>query len=115
MNPILQGLNLTVLGLTLTFAALGLFILVIVVLERAFRARALVPEEREPREITVDSTLPQDTEDEEVVAAITIALSHLRSLDICRSELGSALEAGHGAYWNVSLSHAKSQKIMNRG
>ena len=115
MNPILQRLNLTALGQTLTFAALGLFILVIVVLERVFRARPLIPEEHEPREASIDSTLPQDTENEEVAAAITIALSHLRSLDICRSGLGSTLEAGRGAWWNAGLSHATTQKMIGRG
>ncbi len=110
MNPILQGLNLTILGLTLTFAALGLFILVIVVLERVFRVRALIPEQREEHETVIAGELPPDTENEEIAAAITIALSYLRSIDICRSGLGSTLEAGRGAWWNASLSLAKTQR-----
>ncbi len=98
---ILQGLQLSAMGISLTFAALGLLIVAMIVLERLFRTRELVPEERGPEETPVVSTLARDTEDEEIVAAITVALAHLRSLEICRGGLGTALEAGHGGWWMI--------------
>ncbi len=88
------------LGLSLTFAALGLLILAMILLERISRSgtRRLIPDERDLEETSVVSTLARDTEDEEIVAAIAVALAHLRSLDMGRSGLGEALEAGPGPW-----------------
>ena len=101
MSVILQGLSISVLGLGLTFAALGLFILVMVVLQRLFRLRPPASVEREPEALPAGSALARDTEAEaaERAAAIAVALSHLRSLEICQSGLGEALEAGRGPWW----------------
>lgn len=115
MNPILQGLNLSLLGLGLTFAALGLFVVVMIVLERLFRARPTVDETHRQLSEPAASATSGDTQDEEVAAAIVAAMTHLRSVDICRSDLGAALEAGRGAWWNVGLSRATSQKIIGHG
>ena len=102
-NLVWQGLTLTVLGMGLTFAALGILILAMIVLERLFRTRRLIPNKPPSSEKPAAGTLARDTEDEEIAAAIVIALAHFRSLDICRSGLGSALEAGPGAWWNSGL------------
>jgi sodium pump decarboxylase gamma subunit len=98
-----QGLTLSVLGMSLTFAGLGLLILAMIVLERLFRTRRLIPDKPASPEKPVASTLARDTEDEEIAAAIAVALAHFRSLDICQSGLGTALEAGPGAWWNSGL------------
>jgi sodium pump decarboxylase gamma subunit len=98
MNAIWQGLSLSVLGISLTFAALGLLILAMFLLERIFRTRRLIPEERSPEEMPVASSLARDMREEETVVAIAVALAHLRSLDMGRSGLGEALEAGRGPW-----------------
>jgi len=98
MNAIEQGLRLSVLGIGLTFAALGLLILAMFTLERIFRTRRLIPGERVPEMTPVASSLAWDMEEEETVAAIAVALAYLRSLDMSRSELGEALEAGPGPW-----------------
>ena len=98
MDAIWQGLSLSALGIGLTFAALGLLILAMFLLERIFRTRRLIPEERSPEEPPAASTSARDMREEEVVAAIAIALAHLRSLDMSRSGLGEALEAGPGPW-----------------
>ncbi len=100
MDAIWQGLNLSVLGMGLTFAALGLLILAMVALERIFRTRRLIPDERSPEELPVANSLARDMREEETVVAIAVAMAHLRSLDMCRSGLGEALEAGRGP-WGV--------------
>ena len=82
----------------LTFAALGLLILAMFMLERIFRTRRLIPEERSPEELPVANSLARDTREEEIVVAIAAALAHLRSLDLDRSGLGEALEAGRGPW-----------------
>lgn len=100
-DTIWQGLGLSVMGMGLTFAALGLLIVAMILLERLFRAERPVPDEREPAATPVVGTLEQDTEDEEIVAAISVALAYLRSLDTCRSGLGTALEAERSPWWTI--------------
>jgi Na+-transporting methylmalonyl-CoA/oxaloacetate decarboxylase gamma subunit len=109
LNIIMQGLSLSGMGLGLTFAALGLLILAMILLEYIFRTRRLVPDEREMEETPVVSTLARDMEEEEVAAAIAVALAHLRLLDLHRSGLGTALEAGHGAWWTMGRIRRRSQ------
>jgi sodium pump decarboxylase gamma subunit len=99
LSAVGEGVILLVIGMAVLFAAMGLLILAMVVLERLFRTRRLVPEEREPDATEAVSRLARDTEDEEVAAAIAVALAHLRSLEICRSGLGTALEVGRGSWW----------------
>ena len=97
----MQGIVLFVIGMAFLFAAMGVLILAMIVLERLFRTRKLVPEEQEPGERQTVSRHGRDTADEEVVAAIALALAHLRSLDISRSGLGTALEVGHSSWWTM--------------
>lgn len=87
--------------MSILFAAMALLILTMVLLQRLFPARRSVSDEQEPEEVETVSRLALDTEDEEVVAAIAAALAHLRSMEISQSELGTALEAGHGLWWTA--------------
>lgn len=92
-----QGLQVSVLGMGLTFAALGLLILTMMVLERLFRVR----EEADSAEVAAVSTAEED----EVAVAIAVALNHLQARDQDTSDLGAKLEAGRGAWWQKSQSH----------
>jgi len=96
-----QGLELSLMGLGLTFAALGLLIGAIILLDRLFPARRSAPEQFQPVELTAGSTLTRATEEEEIVAAIAVALAQLRSLEICRSGLGSTLEGEPSPWWTT--------------
>ncbi len=102
-NLFWQGLTVTVTGMSLTFAALGVLILAMIVLDRLFRTRRLIPDKSLSPEKPAAGMLARDTEDEEIAAAVAVALAHFRSLDICRSGLGAALETGPGAWWNSGL------------
>ncbi|GAB4532697.1 MAG: hypothetical protein Kow0063_13630 [Anaerolineae bacterium] len=113
MSAIAQGAILLVVGMTFLFAAMGLLILAMVVLERLFRTRKLVPEEREPGETGAVSRHARDTAEEEVVAAIALALAHLRSLDISRSGLGTALEGGRGSWWTLGQIRQRPLDVMS--
>lgn len=98
MPPLItQGLILSALGLGLTFAALGVFIFVILGLQRVFASRP-APAEPAPAPPAPDSLTGRDPAAEEIAAAIVIALSHLRSRELCESGLGEALTAGRGPY-----------------
>lgn len=113
MSAIVQGIVLFVVGMAFLFAAMGVLILAMIVLERLFRTRKLVPEQQEPGEKEAVSRHERDTADEEVVAAIALALAHLRSLDISRSGLGTALEAGHGAWWTMGQIRQRPVNVLS--
>ncbi len=109
----MQGIVLLVVGMAFLFASMGVIILAMIVLERLFRTRKLVPEELEPGERETVSRHERDTADEEVVAAIALALAHLRSLDIARSGLGTALEAGHGSWWTIGQVRQRPLTVLS--
>jgi sodium pump decarboxylase gamma subunit len=113
LSDILQGVILLVVGMTVLFAAMALLILAMVVLERLFRTRPLVPDEEVLEETETVSRLARDTADEEIVAAIALALAHLRSLDISRSGLGAALEAGHGSWWTMGQIQQQPMNVIS--
>jgi sodium pump decarboxylase gamma subunit len=101
LNELVLGFTLLVVGMTVLFLAMGLLILVMIALDRLFRTRKLVPDEQEPTQTETVSRHARNTADEQVVAAIALALAHLRSLEISQSGLGTALEDGHGSWWTM--------------
>ncbi len=100
-NLIFQGLMIGIVGMAILFAAMGLLILAMTVLERSFRKQALRPDKTLPDERTTISSLRRETKEEEIAAAIATALVYLRSLEICESGLGSTLESGPSPWWSV--------------
>ena len=99
-DQLFQGLMLSIVGMGLTFMALGILILVMVLLDRFFKDDKRVESaESIPAERAVVATSTRNTEEEEVVAAIAAALAHLRSLEICEAGLGSTLAAPASRWW----------------
>ena len=96
MSEITQGAIVSVLGLSITFAALTFIIAVISLLTRLFQPKPDAEEEIESVAAIVEQ--PGASEEEEVAAAIAVALSLIRSADH-RQPLGAALESGRGAWW----------------
>jgi Na+-transporting methylmalonyl-CoA/oxaloacetate decarboxylase gamma subunit len=106
LNEILQGLQISVLGIVITFAALLMVILVIILLTRVFPAK---PEAEKGAKVEPAVIHDAETrEDEEVAIAIAIALSRLQAGVRCRNGLGTELATGHGAWW-------KAGRILLRG
>jgi sodium pump decarboxylase gamma subunit len=97
MNPIIQGLQVSVLGLVITFLALGLFILVIEVLKRLFPAKIEAQEEPESTLLVVETAEPG--EEGELVAAITAAIYCAQAEK--HGQLGDALSQGRGGWWSA--------------
>jgi len=102
MSDFSQGLLVSIVGLIVTFTALGVFILVMIVLQKIFApksqsAPADVGSEIESEEV-MDLIKAEEAagENEELVAAIT-AIVRLRNQQSGR--LGSALVSGPGPYW----------------
>ena len=88
-----QGLEISVLGMGLTFAALGLLILAMVVLERLFR---------EGSEEEVASTAvspPPEPIEAEIAAAIAAALAHWQTEE--KTNLGANLQKPHSPWWHT--------------
>ncbi len=92
-----QGLIISIMGMTLTFVALGLLILAMTLLVRFSPNEAQLPllAETEPDKNLAVSIPTQDSE-AEISAAIAVALLYLRSTD---GDLGATLETGRGAWW----------------
>lgn len=103
MSEFNQGLIISIVGLLITFTALGVFILVMVVLKKLFPFKEQKNEkgEAEDEETYEDETtlsLAENTssEEEEIAAAIG-AITILRSQQ--SNQLGATLLEGPGRYW----------------
>lgn len=106
-----QGLTITVLGLFITFSALGFFILIMVVLKKLFPNKELSEGENGGNE-TVEiptalavSAVEEADENQDTVAAIAVAIAYLRSRSM--NTLGKNLEAGRGSWWMVNRMAAR--------
>jgi sodium pump decarboxylase gamma subunit len=102
---VVEGLQVTVIGMGLVFLALGMVILATYILEWAFRPNRL---QGEPAgEMAATSEEPADVEatdyeDEAVVAAISLALVKLQTLEKSRAGLGQALETREPDPWGLA-------------
>lgn len=103
-----QGLEVSALGMGLTFAALGLLILTMMALERLFR----VPESEE--EVEAEITAVSPGEENEIAIAIAVALSQLQTTGSETAEIGKNLEAGRGAWWQVGRSRQRSRAPVRK-
>lgn len=117
MNELSQAIAIILLGMGLTLAALALLLLVIFVLNRMLSAQPVVARETQATRPAVSAARAseRELEEEEVAAAIAIALSHLRSLDICRAGLGARLEAGRGRWWGPTSLKPPIKASIYRG
>ncbi len=109
-NVINQGLTITVLGLFITFLALGLFILIMIVLQKLFpyKEEKAAGDGEETVEAPIAVTMAaveEGNDDQDAVAAIAVAIAFLRSR--YTSKLGSNLETGHGSWWMVNRMAAR--------
>ncbi|MGC8837098.1 MAG: OadG family transporter subunit [Anaerolineae bacterium] len=91
-ETVLQGLAITVVGMGLVFAALGILLVVMVVLERAFRprpAQSQAPQAAEEQEAREDLTL---------IAAVALALAQAAAREPVSVEVPQWAEAEMGPW-----------------
>ncbi len=105
VDQIVAGLTLSVLGMTVTFVAMGMVVLLMVLLQRYTTA---------PLEVTREAEVPPipstpAAETGEIVAVIAVALAHLRTLESAQSELGSGLMNGPGTWW--AMGQIQQQRV----
>lgn len=100
MENIMLGVEIFILGMVILFAALGLVVVFISVLDRLFPARRAAPQTLEPvpsePEPQVDS---QRLEEMAVAMAVAICLVE-REEELVQPGLGERLEQPHGPWWS---------------
>lgn len=101
MTLLEQGLVISLSGFVLTFLALGLLILTIVLLQALFKPQAASSTSR--------ADLP-DSEgtDAEIAAVVAAAVLSLQTSERSASGLGQILEGGHGRWWQASPAFTSS-------
>ena len=112
MNNMVQGLEVSVLGILITFTALGVFILIMIVLQRLFPAAESNASAKKEEQPLVEVQIEETGEDAAVVAAIAAALSYLRARS--QSGLGSSLQEGRGGWWSSRKLEARLGKPEKR-
>jgi Na+-transporting methylmalonyl-CoA/oxaloacetate decarboxylase gamma subunit len=109
LNSFGQGLEVSLLAMVITFLALGVFILVMVVLQRIFPPAAEEQDgdgeaaEAEPEVLSVTSA--DESEEGAVAAAIAAALNYFQAAG--RAQLGSSLREGRVAWWTSRRAEAR--------
>lgn len=93
-----QGLWISVIGLTILFIAMGLLYVLMMLLDRLSRGRTQ-PVTQAETALTGETTTPEQAKNDEIAAAITVAVAYLRGQERGKSSLGSTLEAGPGQWW----------------
>ncbi|HWQ46764.1 MAG TPA: OadG family protein [Longilinea sp.] len=115
MTEITQGLIVSGLGLLITFASLGLLILVIVVLNKLFPYK----EEAEKGEgdnnaetaVVIETAVSGD-EDTELAVVIAAALSITQSQT--GSSLGASLLEGRSSFWGTRQASSMTHNLQRK-
>jgi sodium pump decarboxylase gamma subunit len=97
MTPFAQGLNVSILGLTITFMALGVLILVMVGLQKLFPAKEEKTEQPEAEMPVLVVETAEPSEEGAIVAAIAAAVIFARGSG--RAQLGETLAQPRGNWW----------------
>ncbi len=95
MSNLAQGLSISVMGILITFASLGVLILVMIVLRELFAPRAT---QQASRPVGAGEGAPQAEDDAAAVAAAT-AVAFLKDRQRQRAALGKLLETPQGRWW----------------
>jgi Na+-transporting methylmalonyl-CoA/oxaloacetate decarboxylase gamma subunit len=102
MDPLLQGLQLSLLGMATTFGALGLFILIIVLLQATFgERRRHADTSASVSSSTADGPIQAtDSPEAHLAAAIAVAIELERQPASGPGGLGASLRRGPGRWWS---------------
>ncbi len=111
MNPIIQGLYVSVVGIVVLFITATIFYFVIVGLRRLFPEKAEPETAAEPESEPVALT-ETSSEDDEIAAVIAVAIQHSRLR--VQSGLGNALQQGRSSWWSANLLAAVKETQMKK-
>jgi sodium pump decarboxylase gamma subunit len=102
------GLEITVSGILITFFALGIFILVMMILTKLFPGKVESQVEEKVTEVVEEKPVAaavKDEEDEDLPVVIAAAISHFRSK--AQSSLGTSLMEGKSGWWASNRMNAQ--------
>lgn len=105
MSEIAQGLQLSVYGILITFASLGLLIVVMIILRELFNPRkdASVEEDQESISEATEDDLQTDLEmARRRAAGIAVSVAYMNSLRKRGANLGQLLESPPSHWWSAS-------------
>ena len=108
---LLQGLTISVIGISLTFAALGILILMMFLLVRLFPVKQEKNDISRPVEPIKSDASRRSVKEEEITAAIAAALSYFRARDLERSGLGETLETPPAPWWVMGQARQHHKSI----
>jgi Na+-transporting methylmalonyl-CoA/oxaloacetate decarboxylase gamma subunit len=106
VSNLLAGLSIALTGLIITFLALGLFGIVINLLQRFFPYKE--PKEEETQngdDSSAPAVIASESVDNDLPVVIATAISYFRSKT--QSNLGSALEEGKSGWWASNRMNAQ--------
>lgn len=78
LDTFMQGLSVSMAGLVITFLSLGLFALIMIVLLKLFPWKPEKEETTTAEEASETVVAVESTQNEEVVAAISVALAYMK-------------------------------------
>lgn len=112
MTPFSQGLEVSLLGLGITFLALGVFILIMVVLQKFFPGKEEAAEEQPAEEAVVAVEIADASEEGAIIAAIAAAVAYARRSG--RGRLGETLAQARGNWWAARRMEAGEGSVRRR-
>lgn len=110
MTPFEHGLYVSAVGIVVLFITASIFYLLLVGLQRLFPGKN-GEDKVEPVE-EIDVKIESSSEDEEIAAAIAIAIENKRRMT--QGGLGKALQEGRGAWWSANLLAAREEIRMKK-
>ena len=110
MGEIGQGLTLSGIGILITFSALGILILLIVVLKALFPVKGMDPEDPHISEPSASGAGPDREELRKKAAAAGVAILLEKRLLLTKGRLGSVLEKPVGEWWQRGLDRIHSKE-----
>jgi len=112
LNEIGQGLSLSGIGILITFSALGILILLILILKALFPAKENDLEVSHPRETPPSGIDPDREELRKKAAAAGVAVLLSKRSFTGKGELGSELEKPVGKWWQRGLDRIHSKERL---
>lgn len=116
-DQIMQGLQISLIGMGLTFFSLVILVLIMILLDRLFRSngRASASEIRSGLQAK-GSVVPKERDalEEEIAVAIAVALACLGLQVADRGSLGDTLAEEKGAWWRRGGSASLMRRIIRR-
>ncbi len=103
MSLFMQGVSLSVLGISITFCTLGILVLVMKLLQYFCNPR---PSAAAQPQVVVSvpaqaKPAPENQDQAREITAIAAAMAYLRALGMARSGLGASLTAGPTPWWTA--------------